>query len=138
MAAMDRLLASMSPEQRAELQALSEQLMANMDLAFEVDRLGANLRGQFPQLGWGQATEGIGGGQAGDGEPASLSATVDAMERIHDYEALEETLRGDYPGADIADVDEEQVRRVLGEESVRADGVETPECAEERGERRRV
>jgi len=54
MAAMSSLLASMSPEQRAELQALAEQVMGDMDLAFEVDRLGSNLASLFPQMGWGE------------------------------------------------------------------------------------
>ena len=47
-------VASLSPEQRAELQALAEQVMQDMDLAFEVDRLGANLQGVFPEMPWGE------------------------------------------------------------------------------------
>ncbi len=113
MAAMSRLLASMSPEQRAELQALAEQVMQDMDLAFEVDRLGANLASMFPEMPWGDPT------LAGGDEPMPLSATVDAMERLHDIEELDRSLRGDYPGASIEDVDEESLRRSLGEESVR-------------------
>jgi len=50
MAALSRLMASLSPEQRGELQALAEQIMADMDLAFEVDRLGSNLAGLFPEM----------------------------------------------------------------------------------------
>src|SRR5439155_941651 len=38
MAALSRLLASLSPEQRRELQELAEQLLQDMDLAFEADR----------------------------------------------------------------------------------------------------
>ena len=53
MAAMSRLMASLSPEQRAELQALAEQVMQDMDLAFEVDRLGANLARDVPGHGVG-------------------------------------------------------------------------------------
>ena len=113
MAAMSRLLASMSPEQRAELQALAEQAMADMDLAFEVDRLGANLSSMFPQMGWGEPA------LAGGDEPMPLSSTVDAMERLHDYEDLEMAMRGDYAGAAIEDVDEEALQRTLGEEAVR-------------------
>ncbi len=113
MAAMSRLLASMSPEQRAELQALAEQVMQDMDLAFEVDRLGANLASMFPDMPWGDPT------LSGGDEPMPLSATVDAMERLHDIEELDRSLRGDYPGASIEDVDEETLRRSLGEESVR-------------------
>ena len=52
MAAMQQLLNSMSPEQRAQLQQLAESLMEDMDLRWQVDRLGANLRQAFPQAGW--------------------------------------------------------------------------------------
>jgi uncharacterized protein with von Willebrand factor type A (vWA) domain len=113
MAAMSRLLASMSPEQRAELQALAEQVMQDMDLAFEVDRLGANLSSMFPEMPWGEPA------LAGGEEPMPLSATVDAMERLHDYEDLDRSLRGEYPGASVDDVDEDALRRTLGEDAVR-------------------
>ena len=97
MAAMCRLLASMSPEQRAELQALAEQMMQDMDLAFEVDRLGANLAERVPGDAVGRAGDGAGEGE----EPMPLSATVDAMERLHDYEDLDRS-------------DARRVRRRLG------------------------
>jgi uncharacterized protein with von Willebrand factor type A (vWA) domain len=113
MAAMSRLLASMSPEQRAELQALAEQVMQDMDLAFEVDRLGANLASAFPGMPWGEPA------LAGGEEPMPLSATVDAMERLHDFEDLDRSLQGEYAGASVDDVDEEALRRTLGEEAVR-------------------
>jgi uncharacterized protein with von Willebrand factor type A (vWA) domain len=44
MAAMSRLMASLSPEQRAELQALAEQVMQDMDLAFEMSCPGTSRR----------------------------------------------------------------------------------------------
>jgi len=113
MAAMSRLLASMSAEQRAELQALAEQVMQDMDLAFEVDRLGSNLEAVFPEMPWGEPT------LAGGEDAMPLSATVDAMERLHDYEDLDRSLRGEYAGASVDDVDEEALRRTLGEEAVR-------------------
>src|ERR1700722_1723150 len=50
--AMQQLLNSMSPEQRAQLQQLAESLMEDMDLRWQVDRLGANLRQAFPQACW--------------------------------------------------------------------------------------
>jgi len=112
MAAMSRLLASLSPEQREELQGLVDQVMQDMDLAFEMDRLGANLQGMFPDAGWGE-------GEWGEGEDAMpMSATVDALERMHDYEELDRSLEGAYPGAALEDVDEEALRRTLGEPSV--------------------
>src|SRR5919109_3245809 len=113
MAAMSRLLASMSAEQRAELQALAEQVMQDMDLAFEVDRLGSNLSSMFPEMPWGEPA------LAGGEDAMPLSATVDAMERLHDYEELDRSLRGDYAGASIDDVDEEALRNTLGEDAVR-------------------
>ncbi|HET9248669.1 MAG TPA: hypothetical protein VFP13_01845, partial [Actinomycetota bacterium] len=112
MAAMSRLLASMSPQERAELRALAEQVLQDMDLAFEVDRLGSNLASAFPGLGWGEPA------LAGGDEPMPLSATIDAMERLHELEELDRSLGGDYPGASIDDVDEDALRRALGEEAV--------------------
>jgi uncharacterized protein with von Willebrand factor type A (vWA) domain len=113
MAAMSRLLASLSPEERAELRALAEQVLQDMDLAFEVDRLGSNLASAFPDVGWGEPT------LAGGDEPLPLSATIDAMERLHELEELDRSLRGDYPGASIDDVDEDALRKALGEDAVR-------------------
>lgn len=112
MAAMSRLLASMSAEERAELRALAEQVLQDMDLAFEVDRLGSNLAAAFPGMPWGEPALG-----AGD-EPMPLSATIDAMERLHDLEELDRSLKGDYPGASIDDVDEQALRDALGEDAV--------------------
>ncbi|HXF35790.1 MAG TPA: hypothetical protein VNO17_01245, partial [Actinomycetota bacterium] len=113
MAALSRLMASLSPEQRAELRALAEQALADMDLAFEVDRLGANLASLFPELPWGEPA-------LADGDEAMpLSATVDALERLHDYEDLDRALAGDYAGASLDDIDEDALRRTLGEEAVR-------------------
>lgn len=113
MAALSRLLASMSPEQRAELRALSDQVMQDMDLAFEVSRLGANLSEMFPEMPWGEPA------LAAGEDPMPFSAAVDAMERLHDFEDLDRSMRGDYAGASIDDVDEDAVRRTLGEDAVR-------------------
>ena len=112
MAAMSRLLASMSSRERAELRALAEQVLQDMDLAFEVDRLGSNLASAFPDLPWGEPA------LAGGEEQMPLSATIDAMERLHDLEELERSLKGDYPGASIDDVDEDSLREALGEDAV--------------------
>ncbi len=109
MAAMSRFMASLSPEQREELAALSAQVMQDMDLAFEVDRLGSNLSGAFPEMDWGEPA-------MGDGDGAMpMSAAVDAMERLHDFEELDRAMEGDYAGATLDDVDEEALRRTLGD-----------------------
>jgi uncharacterized protein with von Willebrand factor type A (vWA) domain len=69
MAAMQAMLNSMTPEQRAQLQQLSDQLLDDMDLRWQMDQLGQNLQGMFPNMNWGQSydiegTDPMGMGQA--------------------------------------------------------------------------
>jgi uncharacterized protein with von Willebrand factor type A (vWA) domain len=113
MAAMSRLLASMSPEQRAELQALAEGVLQDMDLSFQVSQLAGALADMFPGLPWDDPA------MAGGEDPMPMQATVDALERISDYEELDRSLRGEYAGATVDDVDEDKLRRTLGEDAVR-------------------
>src|SRR5258708_15106083 len=54
MAAMQQLMNSMTPEQRAQLHGLAQALLEDLDLRWQVDQLGQNLRSAFPQMGWGQ------------------------------------------------------------------------------------
>jgi uncharacterized protein with von Willebrand factor type A (vWA) domain len=113
MAALSRLLASMSPEQRAELEALSRQVLEDLDLAFEVDRLAQSLGDLFPDMPWDEPA------LAGGDDAMPMQATVDALERLSDYEELDRSMRADYAGASLEDVDEEKLRRTLGEDAVR-------------------
>jgi uncharacterized protein with von Willebrand factor type A (vWA) domain len=113
MAAMSRLIASLSPEQRAELEALAREVLQDMDLAFEADRLGNHLSELFPDLPWGAPTF------AGGDERMPLESTVGALERLHDFEELERAMGGGYEGASLEDVDEEALRRTLGRDAVR-------------------
>jgi uncharacterized protein with von Willebrand factor type A (vWA) domain len=113
MAAMSRLLASMSPEQRAELESLAREVLRDLDLAFEVDRLAGALAEMFPELPWDEPA------LAGGDESMPMQATVDALERLSDYEELDRSMQGDYAGAALEDVDEERLRRTLGEDAVR-------------------
>ncbi len=112
MAAMSRMVASLSPDQQRELRDLLAQVTDDMDLAFELDRLSSNLQGAFPGMPWGEPVWGEGEGSA------PMQATVDALERQHEYEDLERSLGGDYAGASLDDVDEEALRRTLGEPAV--------------------
>jgi uncharacterized protein with von Willebrand factor type A (vWA) domain len=67
MAAMQAMLNSMTPEQRAQLQQLSDQLLEDMDLRWQMDQLGQNLRGMFPQMQWNQSYDFEGHGPDGHG-----------------------------------------------------------------------
>jgi uncharacterized protein with von Willebrand factor type A (vWA) domain len=53
-AAASRLAASLTPEQRAELAALSESVLGDLGLQYELDRLGRSLRSRRPDLPWDQ------------------------------------------------------------------------------------
>jgi uncharacterized protein with von Willebrand factor type A (vWA) domain len=113
MAALSRLLGSLSSEQRAELEALAREVLQDLDLAFEVDRLASSLNQLFPELPWGDPVL-----SAGE-EAMPMQATVDALERMSDFEDLDRSMRADYAGASLEDVDEERLRRTLGDDAVR-------------------
>src|SRR6478609_1385320 len=87
MAQMQQLLNSMSPEQRAQLQELSNALLDDMDLRWQMDQLGQNLRNAFPQMGWGQ-----GMGFSGD-EPLPLQGMGTLLDQLGDIDALENLMR---------------------------------------------
>ena len=116
-AAASRLAASLTPEQRAELAALSESVLGDLGLQYELDRLGRALRSRRPDLPWDQ-------GAAMDGEqPLGLGDATTALEELADLESLESTLGQRYPGASLDDIDLEAVERALGRAAV--DDVET-------------
>ncbi len=52
-AAASRLMASLSPEQRAELASLAQSALGDLGLEYELDRLGQSLRQRRPDLRWG-------------------------------------------------------------------------------------
>ncbi|NCG35972.1 MAG: hypothetical protein GWP48_00390 [Actinobacteria bacterium] len=111
MAQMQQMMNSMSPEQRQQLQELSNQLMEDMDLQFQMSQLSDNLREQFPQMGWGQSYdfEGI--------DPLDMPQAMEMMGELGDIDQLDNLLRGaTNPGA-LAEVDIDRARDLLGEES---------------------
>ena len=111
-AAMDRLLASLSPEQRAELAGLMEQVMQDAGLAMEMARLNDALRARRPDLGWGTPER-----MSGD-RPLGMADATTALAELADLADLEAALAQDYPGARLDDIDEEAVRRALGRRAV--------------------
>ncbi|MCO5992754.1 VWA domain-containing protein [Actinoallomurus rhizosphaericola] len=111
-AATERLLASLTPEQRAELAALMAQTLEDAGLAMEMQRLGSSLRQRRPDLDWS-------GSERMSGEdPMSMGDATTALEELADLAELEGALRQDYPGARLDDIDEEAVRRALGRQAV--------------------
>ncbi|RBY95139.1 hypothetical protein DQ237_15710 [Blastococcus sp. TF02-8] len=108
-AAQERMMAGLSPEQRAELGELMAQTMEDMGLASEMARLSDALRQARPDLPWGQR------GQVPDGEPSlGLGDATSAVAELADLEALSNQLSQGYAGASLSDVDEELLERALG------------------------
>jgi uncharacterized protein with von Willebrand factor type A (vWA) domain len=116
-AAASRLAASLTPEQRAELAALSESVLGELGLQYELDRLGRALRSRRPDLSWDQ------GAPMGGEQPLGLGDATTALEELADLESLEASLGQRYPGASLDDIDLEAVERALGRAAV--DDVET-------------
>ena len=116
-AAASRLAASLSPEQRAELAALSRSVLGDLGLQYELDRLGRALRSRRPDLRWDQ------GATMGGEQPLGLGDATTALEELADLESLEASLGQRYPGASLDDIDLEAVERALGRAAV--DDVET-------------
>jgi uncharacterized protein with von Willebrand factor type A (vWA) domain len=111
MAAMQAMLNSMTPEQRAQLQELSDQLLEDMDLRWQVDQLSQNLQGMFPDAGWEQSYD------FGGVDPLDFAQAAEMMQELGDIDQLENLLRGTTnPGA-LAEVDIERARELLGDQS---------------------
>ncbi len=114
MAAMQQLLNSMSPEQRAQLQELADSLLDDMDLRWQVERLGGNLRQAFPQSGWDRQYGFSGSDPLGFGEAASV------MNQLGDLDRLEQMMStASNPGA-LAEVDIERAGELLGDDAARS------------------
>jgi uncharacterized protein with von Willebrand factor type A (vWA) domain len=111
-AAASRLAASLTPEQRAELAGLTQAVLGDLGLQYELDRLGRALRGRRPDLPWDQRA------QVGGEEPLGLGDATTALEELADLESLEASLGQRYPGASLDDVDRETLERTLGRAAV--------------------
>ncbi len=112
-AAQERMMAGLSPEQRAELSDLMAQTMEDMGLASEMAHLGDALRQARPDLPWGRR------GQVPDGEQAlGMGDATSAVAELADLEALSNQLSQGYAGASLADIDEELLERALGRPAV--------------------
>src|SRR6266851_2040035 len=114
MAAAQRLLNSLTDEQRDELSGLMAQALEDAGLAQELARLAGALRARRPDIDWdGQGSERMTGR-----DPLGLGDATTALAELADLAELEDALRQDYPGARLDDIDEEAVRRALGRQAV--------------------
>jgi uncharacterized protein with von Willebrand factor type A (vWA) domain len=110
--AADRMMRSLSREQRAELQELMADALADLDLQSQLSQLYDNLDQLRPGMGRGRPVE-----MSGD-EPLGYGEAVGTVADIADLEALERQLGQDYPGASLDDVDVDALERHLAPSDV--------------------
>ncbi len=105
--AAERLMASLSRQQRAELQDLMAQALGDPDLKSQLAQLRDNLETLRPGSGRPQPTH-----IDGD-ESLGYSDAVGAVADLAELDALEQQLGQEYPGATLDDIDVEALERHL-------------------------
>ncbi len=112
-AAFSRFMANLTPEQQAEMNALMEAAMDDLDLAFQMDQFGRSLRALAPGLDWDRPV-------SGEGDPGpGLGPALNAIEDLSALEGLERGLGQNYPGASLSDVDADELARTLDSDARR-------------------
>ncbi|GGP86594.1 vWA domain-containing protein [Saccharothrix coeruleofusca] len=119
-AAAQRMMNSMTEQQRAELAALSEQAFGDSGVGQQLATLDSLLQGLRPGEDWNGSARFRGQNPLGLGEGAQ------AMADLAELDALAEQLAQSYPGARLEDIDLEALVRQLGEEA----GVDARRLAE--------
>jgi uncharacterized protein with von Willebrand factor type A (vWA) domain len=110
-AAAQRMLNSMSAEQRAELMELSQQAFGDPRLAQALAQLDAQLQGLRPGEDW------EGQGRFRGDNPLGMGEATRAMEQLGQLDALAEQLSQSYPGARMEDIDLDALGDHLGDQA---------------------
>ncbi|HEX6313024.1 MAG TPA: VWA domain-containing protein [Acidimicrobiia bacterium] len=114
MAQMQSLLNSMTPEQRAQLQGLAQALLEDLDLRWQVDELARNLQRAFPDMPWNQRMN-----FSGD-DPLQFAQMSGLLEALGDMDDLENLLRSATQPGELAEVDLDKARELLGDDAARS------------------
>jgi uncharacterized protein with von Willebrand factor type A (vWA) domain len=110
-AAAQRMLNSMSAEQRAELMELSQQAFGSPALTESLSRLDSNLQSLRPGEDWS-------GAERMDGEDGlGLGDGTGVFQDLADLDDLTEQLSQSYGGARMDDVDLDKLARQLGDQA---------------------
>ncbi|TAN29817.1 MAG: hypothetical protein EPN30_01750 [Actinomycetota bacterium] len=112
MRATSAMFNSLSPDQRRELMELSQALMDDLDLGWQLSQLGDNLA---PFMGPGTPRYGFHGDQ-----PMSLGDAPEVFSELGELSDLETFLRQVSSPADLADVDLAQLENALGKGATEA------------------
>jgi uncharacterized protein with von Willebrand factor type A (vWA) domain len=110
-AAAQRMMNSMTAEQRAELMQLAQQAFGSPELMQQLSQLDANLQSLRPGEDWG-------GSERFDGEQGlGLGDGTGVLQDLADLDDLAEQLAQSYDGARLDDVDLDKLARQLGNEA---------------------
>jgi uncharacterized protein with von Willebrand factor type A (vWA) domain len=110
-AAAQRFRNSLTPEQRAELDALAQQAFGSPELMNALSRLDGHLQAARPGEDWNGSSEFSGDNPLGMGQGAKALADIGELEQ------LAEQLSQSYSGASMDDVDLDALARQLGDEA---------------------
>ncbi len=112
MAAMQSLLRSLSPEQRAELQGTIDALLRDDRLRWDLARLASSLDQLLPN-GLGEPMPFAGDRRLG------LETALETIEQLQAMDRLENDLDGATRSGDLSGVDRADLRELLGDDAVR-------------------
>ena len=110
-AAAQRMMNSMTPEQRQELMQLSQQAFGSSALTEQLARMDANLQALRPTEDWGGAEQFEGG------EGLGLGDGTGALQDLAELDQLADQLSQSYGGARLDDIDLDQLSRQLGDQT---------------------
>ena len=110
MANAQAMLNSMTPEQRDQMRQLSEKLLEDMDLRWQMSELAQKLQAMFPQQGWDSKQEFTGEDPMGFGE------AMRSMQELGDLDQLDNLLRNASSPSALAEADLDRVSELLGED----------------------
>ena len=112
MAAMQSLLRSLTPEQRAELESMTDALLRDDRLRWDLAQLAANLDALLP--------DGLGERYRFEGDqPLGLEGALEQLGRLQALDTLEDQLGEVGTPGDLTAIDRGDVRELLGDDAVR-------------------
>ena len=110
-AAAQRMMRSMTQEQRDELMSLSAQALGSPELMSQLDRLDASLQALRPGEDWT-------GSEQFDGDQGlGLGDGTGVLQDLADLDSLAEQLSQSYSGSTLSDLDIEALTRQLGDDA---------------------
>jgi uncharacterized protein with von Willebrand factor type A (vWA) domain len=110
-AAAQRMLNSMSEQQRAELAGLAQQAFGDPRIAQQLSNLDSQLRALRPGEDWTSS------GRFRGKNPLDMGEGAQAMQDLAELDALAEQLGQSYPGARLEDIDMEALEQQLGKDA---------------------